>query len=806
MHARWLALLLAVAGCGRSSLIGSSQSDCPPELINADGTCGRDGGRRDGGPDMKLPCPGDDLCIGSCGARPGCCSCEVCTGNPLCKPIDMGDMGDMGDGGDMIDLCADKNNCKLPACVGDPRCHKLGTEICNNCVDDNDDGLIDCDDPQCFNFRGCQKGHTCDPTNVDCTDPKCACGPLCKDLQCHPTVDFGTLNPTGSTSTRMLNTKGTTDVTKTPCAPGGAGMVVGKFVLTGAASVVLSFTEGAGEDHVFGIFYAGTNQTCGANPIDNACYDPKSATSGKHTYIINAPGEYYVITQPYEPAGQGPVTVTLSTGCSPSEICNNGVDDNCDGLIDCNDPQCVTAPNCVKQECKPDFNVGALVVDGPAHSVSFNTTSADVENNVTCEAAEGGKDVVVRFTLKEMAGVLLQWDQSGDHVVGLFRQPQPGEPCDFDQISCYDPSQRTQDEVAWTDLPPGDYVFVFKATKAGAEGHIDANISAFKNRTLCRNPEDCANPACFGVNGCTGPYCMPDVQLGQLQIGESRTVRLDTTTGILGYKTSCARGGGKAKVVQLAIPQAGPGGGVGIGFDCTQTGDHVLDLFAQVAPRQACDADELVCADPNSLPFGCGYEIPNLEPGTYNVIVEAFQAGTEGSVNLTLSVIDDRQLIDCRKPGACSLRYCVTSQYCTQAQCHPDQMIDPLPLTGQNTFRLVQTANNGVHGQVPCATVSGGQGAVIEITLTTTADLKMAWNQIGNHDFALFTDDGNALPCDAGTLTGTCTQSNGMSTGVATFTKVPQGRYYLIVQADQPDGATQYSGSVNIALSGSPSP
>ena len=219
------------------------------------------------------------------------------------------------------------------------------------------------------------------------------------------------------------------------------------------------------------------------------------------------------------------------------EICNNGIDDNGNGLIDCADAECLTAPNCVEQECKPDFNVGALVVNGPAKSVSFDTTSADANNNLTCEAAKGGKDVVVHFQLQQTAGVLLNWDQSGDHVVGLMKSPSAGQPCDANQISCYDPSGRTTDTVTWTDLPAGDYEFIFKALKPGDEGHVDATISAFQNRPveLCHNGIDddgnglidCADPACVGVAGCSAPYCMPDVQLGQMNIGDSRTVNLD---------------------------------------------------------------------------------------------------------------------------------------------------------------------------------------------------------------------------------------------------------------------------------------
>ena len=102
------------------------------------------------------------------------------------------------------------------------------------------------------------------------------------------------------------------------------------------------------------------------------------------------------------------------------EICNNGIDDNGNGLIDCADPDCASAANCLSQNCHPDFNVGALVVNGMAKTVSFDTsTSTNNSLNLNCEGASGGKDVVVRFTLKETAGLRLDWSQSGDHVVGL---------------------------------------------------------------------------------------------------------------------------------------------------------------------------------------------------------------------------------------------------------------------------------------------------------------------------------------------------------------------------------------------------
>ncbi len=94
----------------------------------------------------------------------------------------------------------------------------------------------------------------------------------------------------------------------------------------------------------------------------------------------------------------------------------------------------------------------------------------------------------------------------------------------------------------------------------------------------------------------------------------------------------------------------------------------------------------------------------------------------------------------------------------------------------------------------------------MQITLTAKADLTIGWNQIGNHDFALYTDAGQGLPCDAGTNL-TCTKSNDAPTGSVVFPGVPQGTVYLIVAADAPDVAgMQSSGSVSMSISGVPVP
>ena len=69
---------------------------------------------------------------------------------------------------------------------------------------------------------------------------------------------------------------------------------------------------------------------CGTNVADD-CDTTNNAT------VDGAFAFYYPTVQPF-----------LGTGCTPvTEVCNDGLDNDCDGLVDCSDPSCSTSPSCV---------------------------------------------------------------------------------------------------------------------------------------------------------------------------------------------------------------------------------------------------------------------------------------------------------------------------------------------------------------------------------------------------------------------------------------------------------------------------
>jgi hypothetical protein len=375
--------------------------------------------------------------------------------------------------------------------------------------------------------------------------------------------------------------------------------------------------------------------------------------------------------------------------------------------------------------------------------------------------------------------------------------PGPGLACDADQRSCAFEDEAAN-AVAFVGLAAGRYVFIVKAQN-GRAGTINLRLSAFSGRRveICGNGidddtnglTDCDDPVCFGVAGCPAPACMPDQDLGSFSWGTRKTVAVDTRAGGTLYPTSCSRGTGKERVLRVTLTQP-----MSLAHDCTDGGSHVLALARQVQPLDACDENELVCVDPAVLPFGCGYAIPELQPGAYNVIVQAFQAGSEGVVNLTLTGVQQtiREIcdngIDDDGDGAidCADRKCVTEAICARFACRADQSAGLLPLDGTPISVVVQTAM-GMDDQqrTSCVSAAGGQDGVVDFQVPALADVTMEWAQVGNHDFALYDNKNSLLACDAG-MRFACVSSAGVATGTHVFTKLPPGRYHMVVDADAP--------------------
>ncbi len=703
------------------------------------------------------------------------------------------------------DDCNNRADCDDPGCFGDPRCAPPGQEVCNNNLDDDEDGRVDCADPDCMGSPACRPNPGAEICNnrrddnddglTDCVDPMCTTFPSCLDVQCSFDADFRLIAQHGASVTRDMDTRNS-DKTFATCAPAGGVARVGRFLLDAVSDVRLDFTQAQGSAHVVGLYRAGANQTCDRNPVN--CLNAMDSPTATRSYSALQPGSYWLIVQSY-PSRAGATTVTLSTGAvTTPEICNNGIDDDGNNFIDCADGACRGNPVCAGSECVPDRNIGTLVVNGPGQNVSVNLATESDTYQTTCSAGQPGGDIAIALTLAEAAGLEVQFNQTGRSIFGLFRMPGPGLACDANQRSCAFQDQAAN-SVAFVGLSAGTYVFIVKAQPNRPAGSINLRFSAFSGRRveICGNNIDddtnglidCADPACFGVVGCPAPACVPDQDLGSFAWGTSRTVTVDTTAGGTLYATSCSRGTGRERVLRLTLTQM-----MSLANDCTDGGSHVFELSRQVQPLDACNLNDIVCVDPAVLPFGCGYSLPELQPGEYNLIVQAFQAGSEGVVTLTLTGLQSTLRENCTNgidddnDGAidCSDRKCVTTPDCVRFACRADVAVGLLPLDGSARSVVVQTAMAGDDQHATtCASAAGGQDGVIDFQVPATADVTMQWAQVGDHDFALYDDEGMLLACEVGTPRG-CVASDGMATGVHVFSALPPGRYHLVVDADQP--------------------
>jgi hypothetical protein len=729
---------------------------------------------------------------------------DLLAGHP--RDMSLEPPGDMRRHGDLNSACGSSIPCTDARCVDDPACVPAGREICTNGLDDDDDGLVDCADPDCRDLPICRPrdGGTDMPTscfdgagNPQCDRPECATLPECLHLTCSPEIHFGTVSAHDYDQTRTFDTRGAVAEYKTCAFPGGTARV-GEFTLTSTADVRLDFAQPRGAAHVVTLNRAGFDQLCDDNQF--FCLQADQAPSQTHTFAQLAPGTYYVIVQSF-PGTQGATTVRLSTGRTTSpEVCDNGIDDDGNGLIDCADQACVNAANCVDVTCKPEKNLGALVVGDAPKGVDVNSRNTSNRFHPTCAGTSAGNDYVVRFTLHETAGVLVDWSQfSGDHVISIFNTPPPGVACDgAGQTSCYWTMGGSGGSVAFSPRPPGDYIFIIKAHDRQSMGTMHLNVSAYANRQqeICTNGIDddgngfidCADEACFGVGSCKPPICVPDVDLGSFDWSTQRSTSVDTRTGVDYYTARCAQGGGKSRVVRLTLTQP-----MGLGYDCDESGSHVLQLTQRVQPLDACDANPVNCADPTVLPFGCNFIMPGLQPGTYELLVQAFSPGKEGVVNLTLFGVQERSQelcdngvddngdgkVDCADPA------CFTSPLCQRFVCSADKSLGLLPLDGSIKSTTVQTADNGDKFKSSCSSAVGGQDAVVDFSLPARSDVTIEWAQGGNHTFALYPNVNDSAACNAGTAVN-CTPSAGQFTGSYTLKNVPGGKYHLILDADKP--------------------
>jgi hypothetical protein len=301
------------------------------------------------------------------------CADSECFGYPTCNTEECRD-GIDNDGDGLTD-------CDDPDCFGDSDCID---EICGNGLDDDGDGLFDCDDDECFPEPDCVQE---DCTNgidddadgaIDCADPECGGTPSCTTEQCTNGVDddgdgdvdcddeecdanaacASVCVPVDSITCSMGSLTGNTDtdpnagdvISQYGCTPSNenGNELAYSWVAEGSGEVTFTIDGLSSDLDLFGLQDAGL----GCDPA--SCLD--SSTSGGSnpesiTMTVSAGTTYYVVVDGWNNnVGEFTLNIACNLGGSP-ENCTNGIDDDGDGDVDCDDSDCVGAAGCTGELC-----------------------------------------------------------------------------------------------------------------------------------------------------------------------------------------------------------------------------------------------------------------------------------------------------------------------------------------------------------------------------------------------------------------------------------------------------------------------
>ena len=132
------------------------------------------------------------------------------------------------------------------------------------------------------------------------------------------------------------------------------------------------------------------------------------------------------------------------------EQCGDGVDNDCNGDVDCDDPGCITSPMC------PDFScvgadLGLAVGDGV---YSGNNTNYTDNARGTCHGT-GGREIALLWQA-QFAGCYTFDTQASDYDTTLYVRTE----CNGTELGCNDDSSGLQSELDLT-LSAGQRVVVF---------------------------------------------------------------------------------------------------------------------------------------------------------------------------------------------------------------------------------------------------------------------------------------------------------------------------------------------------------
>ena len=507
---------------------------CTDDDVCAAGTCA-------GAPNPECQCTATaecathedgDLCNGTlicvenkCVVDPatvvGCASvdpegCQISTCNPLdgqCQLLSLEDGRPCND----KDQCTQTDVCESGSCVGT---EPLTCDDGNPCTDEAcqpEQGCV-----TTFNVVGCDDQDECTEGDV-CSDGACQPGPVnvCP-ATCQPIKTVGCGSETTWSTT---GTGGTQEVEDYPCVDAALAGPEAAFrfeaPFEGTLDVYLT-----GEDSTTRLLVL-TSSGQGCRPDECVAADHASVTQAM------LPDEAYYLVVDGAAAPEGIGLFTLHVACTPAheQACDDGMDDDQDGLVDCEDtedcPQGTEA--CPLPQCVPDWSAWCGMADN-WHNYGGGTTQ-EIDsyacNSVIYDAPEYSYLYTAAYD-----GTINLGLASDDTNLDLMIIPWAGEDsCLANACTAATDAQAGVTDIGFEVTEGDKYYFVVDGAN-GATADFTVTMDCWgTNEALCYNKYDddhdevvdCADEDCTDDVACGSQTCVEAAALdcGQIVTGET---------------------------------------------------------------------------------------------------------------------------------------------------------------------------------------------------------------------------------------------------------------------------------------------
>jgi hypothetical protein len=377
------------------------------------------------------------------------CADSDCVGLPACAEDCSNGSDDDGDG---LADCADPDCTGAPGCIG---------ELCDNNIDDDSDGAIDCGDSDCATNHVCIPEICGDGTDndgdglTDCDDEECAgvsavCGEVCdngvdddgdgdidlddSDCASFPTPGFGLCSAEADLS----------------CGDSESGYTFG----SGSATVISAYSCNAWDQsgpefaYVLRPEVSESVEICLSNTAEDldifilqdngiGCHSSDCIEYGNNCATVEAiaGATYYVVVDGYEGAIS---TYDIDVSCpSTSEICDNGLDDDADGLTDCQDDGCADTVLCLEL-CQEAWVLSCGSV-ASGNTATYSSATDQVDSYSCVSWVESGPEYAYYFQApldqSNTVQVSLSYDATTD--LDIFILSDEGIPCNSQECIEY---------------------------------------------------------------------------------------------------------------------------------------------------------------------------------------------------------------------------------------------------------------------------------------------------------------------------------------------------------------------------------